>query len=64
MEDAVADALNRLASALTRYNARAHLMDLPQDVDIVNVEPVAHRIKRPHRYVRQAPFPSQARPET
>ena len=50
MEQAVSDAIERLASTLSRQNAHAYLSDLPQDVDVVSVEPVFRRVTRPHRY--------------
>ncbi len=50
IEDAVVDVLDRLATTLTARNAHAHLADLPQDVDVVSVEPVVRRVRRPHRY--------------
>jgi proteasome-associated ATPase len=48
--DAVADALARLATTLGVHNARAHLDDLPEDVDVVRVEPIRARPERSHRY--------------
>lgn len=54
MEEAVAGAIERLATTLSPRNARAHLPDLPQDVDVVSVEPVVRRPARPHRHVRAA----------
>jgi SpoVK/Ycf46/Vps4 family AAA+-type ATPase len=50
IENAVADALERLASTLSRQNVHAYLSDLPQDVDVVSVEPVVRKVTRPHRY--------------
>jgi hypothetical protein len=52
--DAACDAMERLATTLTPRNAHAYLADLPQDVDVVSVEPMARRAARPHRYVREA----------
>jgi ATP-dependent 26S proteasome regulatory subunit len=49
--DAVADALARLATTLSVHNARAHLDDLPQDIDVVRVEPIRARPERRHRYL-------------
>ena len=51
MENAIADALERLASTLTPRNAHVYLPDLPQDIDVVSVEPIARKVARPHRYV-------------
>ena len=50
MQQAVSEALERLASALSRQNVHAYLSDLPQDVDVVSVEPVVRKVARPHRY--------------
>jgi ATP-dependent 26S proteasome regulatory subunit len=50
MEQAASDAIDRLASALGRQNVHAYLSDLPQDVDVVSVEPVVRKVARPHRY--------------
>ncbi len=48
--DAIADALARLATTLSVHNARAHLEDLPEDVDVVRVESIRARPERRHRY--------------
>jgi hypothetical protein len=32
-------------------NAHAYLSDLPDDVDVVSVEPIVRRVARPHRYL-------------
>lgn len=48
IEEAVADALKRLASTLSPTNARALLSDLPQDLDVVAVEPARRKVV-PHR---------------
>lgn len=48
--DAVAEALARLATTLSVHNARAHLDDLPEDVDVVRVEAIRARPERRHRY--------------
>jgi hypothetical protein len=53
VEDAIADACERLATTLSVRNAHAYLSDLPQDVDVVGVEPIERRPARPHRYVIQ-----------
>jgi len=50
VEDAIADAMERLASTLGVRNVHAHLADLPQDVEVVSVEPVVRKLARPHRY--------------
>lgn len=53
MEEAVASALDRLASTLSPANARAMLTELPQDLDVVAVEPVRRRVAA-HRYLHRA----------
>lgn len=54
IERAVEDALQRLSTVLTPRNAAAYLDDLPQDVDVVSVEPIARRVSRPGRYIAAA----------
>src|SRR6185369_14051206 len=39
-EEALAEVLERLSTTLTPGNCRAHLDDLPQDLDVVRVEPI------------------------
>jgi proteasome-associated ATPase len=51
MQGAVAHALERLATTLTLRNVHAYLTDLPQDIDVVSVDPIARRVPRPHRYL-------------
>ena len=53
MEQAVAQALERLGSTLSPANARSYLGDLPQDLDVVSVEPVRRKVAR-HRYLHRA----------
>jgi hypothetical protein len=36
---------------LTIHNAHAYLSDLPQDVDVVAVEPILRKVKQPHQYL-------------
>ena len=45
-----AGTLERLAATLSVVNVRNYLEDLPQDVDVVAVEPVQHRVRQ-HRYL-------------
>jgi len=54
MDDAVSDAINKLTSTLSVRNAQAYLSDLPQDVDIVSVDPIVRRVSRAHRYLSVA----------
>ena len=49
MEEAVTHALERLSSTLSTANAHALLADLPQDPDVVAVEPMIRKVAA-HRY--------------
>ena len=49
IQEAVSDALHRLSTTLTLSNIRSYLADLPQDMDIVSVQPIARRIDRDYR---------------
>jgi ATP-dependent 26S proteasome regulatory subunit len=53
-DDAVADAIARLATTLTRRNVHDHLVDLAPEADVVSVTPVVRRTRAAHRYVRAA----------
>jgi ATP-dependent 26S proteasome regulatory subunit len=50
VEEAVADAIDRLATTLTVRNVGHYVTDLPQDVDVVAVDPVRRKVRR-HRYL-------------
>ncbi len=50
IEDAVTDTIERLSSTLTVHNVHAYLSDLPQDVDVVSVEPITRKVTRPRHY--------------
>jgi proteasome-associated ATPase len=39
------------AHVLTPANCRAYMSDLPQDVDVVSVQPVERKVPRPERYL-------------
>ena len=54
MDEAVSEAIVRLSTLLTSYNARAHLRDLPQDIDVVAVEPIVRRVAHNHQYLNVA----------
>jgi hypothetical protein len=54
IDGAVAATIARLASSLSPSNVRAYLADLPQDVDVVAVDPVERRLPRPHHYLTAA----------
>jgi len=51
IEEAVADAIDRLSTTLSLHNVRSYLPALPQDLDVVSVEPVVRRVKRAHRFL-------------
>jgi proteasome-associated ATPase len=51
MESAVSQTLERMRTTLTIHNAHAYLSDLPQDVDVVAVEPVVRKVKQPQQYL-------------
>ncbi|MCR9096668.1 MAG: AAA family ATPase [bacterium] len=51
---AVETCLAELSTTLTVHNARAYLDDLPQDVDVVRVEPIRTKPERRHRYYNAA----------
>lgn len=54
IEEAVADVFERLTTTLSPRNAHAYVADLPQDVDVVSVERVERKVKRPQLYVNRA----------
>jgi proteasome-associated ATPase len=51
IDEAACQAVERLRSTLSPRNIRSYLFDLPQDIDVVSVEPIARRVPRPGRYV-------------
>lgn len=51
---AVADEIRSVAGLLTPTNCFRHLSDLPQDVDVVSVEPMRRRPANALRYLRAA----------
>ena len=51
MESALSDTMEKLASTLTRANVHAYISDLPQDVDVVSVEPIIRKVKRAYQYL-------------
>lgn len=51
MERAVSQAIERLATTLSLRNIRSYLPDLPQDIDVVSVDPIVRRVQRPQRYL-------------
>jgi len=54
IENAVAEALDQLRTTVTAHNIRSYVPDLPQDVQIVSVEPVVPRVVRPRQYLNVA----------
>ena len=53
MEAAVNQTVDRMRTTLTIHNAHAYLADLPQDSDVVSVEPMVRKVKHPHQYFNQ-----------
>jgi proteasome-associated ATPase len=51
---ALAEEMESMVGTLTPANCRNHLTDLPQDVDVVRVEPIQRKVSRPHAYLRVA----------
>ena len=54
IEEAVSDALERMATLLTPRNVRSHLHDLPDDVDVLAVDRIRGRV-RAERYRSDLP---------
>jgi len=52
--ESIADELSAAVSALTPVNCHAHVSDLPQDLHVVRVDPIARQVRKPHRFVRAA----------
>src|SRR6185295_7721178 len=52
--DAIAEELESIAGTLTPANCRHHITDLPQDVDVVRVEPIKRKVARAHAYLHVA----------
>lgn len=51
VHDAVDQAIQRMRTTLSPSNAHVYLSDLPEDVDVVSVEPVRQKVERPRHYV-------------
>ena len=51
VETAVLNAMDRLRTTLTPRNVHAHLHDLPQDLDVVSVEPIVNKVKEKATYL-------------
>jgi proteasome-associated ATPase len=50
----IAEEFKCMAKMLTPANCRNYLLDLPQDVDVVRVEPVQRKVTHSYRYVNAA----------
>ncbi|MDH4066186.1 MAG: AAA family ATPase, partial [Acidobacteriota bacterium] len=50
LHEAMAYELTSAVAALTPANCHTFIGDLPQDLAVVRVEPVARQVRRPHRY--------------
>jgi hypothetical protein len=51
MQTAITALIDRLGQTLTRRNAHNYLHDLPQDLDVVSVEPIRHQVYS-HRFLQ------------
>lgn len=51
LEEAVIEAQTNLGSSLTRHNIHQYLNDLRQDMEIVALEPVVRRVRKPYRFL-------------
>jgi proteasome-associated ATPase len=52
--NAVGEFFGSAVRALTPQSCRNYLDDLPQDVDVVRVDPVERKVSRPYRYINAA----------
>lgn len=51
VDTAVLNAVDRLRTTLSPRNVRAHLHDLPEDMDVVSVEPIVSKVKEKETYL-------------
>ncbi len=51
MLSGVTDFFQTATQGLTPLNCRIHLDDLPQDMDVVRVDPIERKVKQPHSYL-------------
>jgi hypothetical protein len=51
MDEAVSAALVRMTSTLSQRNVHSYLSDLPQDIDVVAVEPIKRKVDRVQKYL-------------
>jgi hypothetical protein len=54
MDEALAEARERLTATLTPYNVHNHLETLAEDEIVLAVEPIQRRVARPLRYINVA----------
>ncbi len=54
VDAAVENALERLRTTLSKVNCHAYLSDLPQDVDVVAVDTIRPRVKRPLSFLNRS----------
>ncbi len=52
--DAISEEIENAARLLTPVNCKRYLIDLPQDLDVVSVEPVRKKVVHTHRFVQVA----------
>jgi ATP-dependent 26S proteasome regulatory subunit len=57
IEDAIAEAMEKVSTALTIHSVRNQLPDLPTDVDVVAVERLVRKVKSPHRLLNAPETP-------
>ncbi len=50
LDTALSNAMDRLRTTLTPRNVHAHLHDLPQDIDVVSVEPIVSKVNEQATY--------------
>lgn len=51
---AITDEFESMARTLSKANCRNYVTDLPQDVDVISVEPIRRKVSRPHAYLHVA----------
>ena len=53
IEEASAQAMQRMRTTLSVENTHSYLTDLPQDVSVVSVKPIVRKVKEPGRYLNK-----------
>jgi proteasome-associated ATPase len=51
---AIDDELTRAVQLLTPANCHKHMDDLPHDLDVVRIEAIVRRVRRPYRFLKLA----------